>query len=443
MPNASVFRNSPLPTPPSRLGMGLLATLAMLGACSLVDGGASPEPCADCDGRHHHRETERPPRGTSAGDDMTGPPGTTTGDTTTTGGDSTTGDGTAGSTSSGGDTDPPEGDTTCGDWICQAHEDIDTCPFDCVPYTISQGGMGQGKLCDRDFTGFTPITQIGTGLYLGQAQGGLYPAGSNTRPATHTDAGVAVAQAVGQGGGDVCLISIGVSNTYQKWAMFMSQGVGSVANINPALRVGNGAVGSHPVDTTADPNHSVWNTIDNQIANSGCATSEVEVVWMLHAERGPTLSFMEEANRYYDDLRATAINLADHFPNLRMIYLSSRTYAGYSDRDNNPEPYAHQGAFAVKWLIEAQIDGSDPALSLGSGFPWMSWGPYLWSDGIGSDRVPGGIPGRTIPNDGMEYVCDDFAGDGIHPGMGMRVKVSDQLVNFFTTDPTATPWFLQ
>ncbi|MCH9686355.1 MAG: hypothetical protein K0V04_33290 [Deltaproteobacteria bacterium] len=423
----------------------LLTTLSLSGGCAVGEGGVDPDAfeaghhgCApNCPpmATHGHRDTDQPPHDTSGDDGTTGSP-----PMTSTGGSASDGAESSGDTD---DTEPPMADTMCGDWVCQGFEDIDTCPFDCVPYTVAPMGQGVGKICERDFTGFTPITEIGTGLYLGQAQGGLYPGGSNERPAAHTNAGIATAQTVGQGGGDVCLISIGMSNTYQKWQMFMTQGIAGVANLNPALRVANGAVGSNPVDTTADPNNGVWNSIDNQIAGSGCTPDEVQVVWMLHAERGPTQSFIVEADRYYDDLRATAINLADHFPNLQMIYLSSRSYAGYSDRDNNPEPYAHQGAFVVKWLIEAQIDGSDPAIALGSGFPWMAWGPYLWSDGQGADRAEGGVPGRLIPDDGMEYLCDDFAADGIHPGMGMRTKVTAQLVDFFTSDPTATPWFLQ
>ncbi|MCA9712453.1 MAG: hypothetical protein KDK70_41880, partial [Myxococcales bacterium] len=338
---------------------------------------------------------------------------------------------------------PPMANTMCGDFTCQPEEDADSCPFDCVPYTIAETGMGVGKICERSHTGLLPITEIGAGEYLGVAQGGLYPGGSNERPQAHTEAGLAAAASIAPIDGSICLVSIGMSNTYQKWSMFMTQGVASVPDLNPTLRVANGAVGSHPVDTTADPNNEVWGTIDQQIAGSGCSPAQVQVAWVLHAERGPTGSFLEAAEVFHDDLRATVINLADHFPNLRMIYLSSRAYSGYTDRNNNPEPYAHQGAFVVKWLIEEQIEGSDPALSLWAGAPWLSWGPYLWADGLGPDAQAGGAPGRTIPDDALEYECDDYADDGVHPGMGMRQKVTDQLVEFFTSDPTATPWFLQ
>ena len=36
----------------------------------------------------------------------------------------------------------------------------------------------------QDSVGFTPLTELGTGLYKGE-EGGLYPGGSNTPPAQH------------------------------------------------------------------------------------------------------------------------------------------------------------------------------------------------------------------------------------------------------------------
>ncbi|MEM6991835.1 MAG: hypothetical protein AAF721_15110 [Myxococcota bacterium] len=335
-------------------------------------------------------------------------------------------------------------DTMCGDKICQDDESLDSCPFDCVPYEIAEMGDGVGQVCDRTHMGFVPITEIGSGSYLGLAQGGLYPGGSNTRPAAHTEAGLDAAAAIAPIDGSICFISIGMSNTGMKWNSFMQQGFPTIEDRDPAVVVANGAVGSNPVDTTADPSHGVWSTIDSQIASAGCSPEQVQVVWLLHAERGPNADFMTEAERFKSDLRATILNLDDHFENLQMIYMSARSYAGYGDKNNNPEPYAHQTAFVVKWLIEDQILGNDPALSIDGGAPWLSWGPYLWADGLGADDVLGGTPGRLIPDDGMEYECSDFSSnDGIHPGPGMLHKASAQLVDFLTTDETAAAWLLQ
>src|SRR5260370_38242091 len=77
--------------------------------------------------------------------------------------------------------------------------------------------------------------------------------------------------------------------------------------------------------------------------------------------------------------------LPRRFPNLKLVYLSSRTYGGYAQTRLNPEPYAYESAFAVKWLIEEQLKG-DPSLNFEPGkdagkAPWVSVGPYFVVDG--------------------------------------------------------------
>src|SRR2546427_1617246 len=73
--------------------------------------------------------------------------------------------------------------------------------------------------------GSTPINDLGSGLYLGQYAGGLYPGGSNIMPGAHAAVGLARAGAVGpldvngnpSPSGKSVLVSIGMSNTTQEW----------------------------------------------------------------------------------------------------------------------------------------------------------------------------------------------------------------------------------
>jgi hypothetical protein len=122
------------------------------------------------------------------------------------------------------------------------------------------------------------------------------------------------------------------------------------------------------------------------------------------------------------------------FPNVKLCYLSSRIYAGYASSALNPEPYAYYSGWSVKSLIEDQING-DTALSYSGSnarVPWLSWGPYLWADGI------------TPRSDGLTWLCpDDYLNDGTHPSKKGRDKVAAMLLKFFTTDETSIPWFLK
>jgi len=113
-------------------------------------------------------------------------------------------------------------------------------------------------------------------------------------------------------------------------------------------------------------------------------------------------------------------------------------YGGYSNgvgHADNPEPYAYEVAFAVKWAIQDQINGNanlnyNPALGPVVA-PWMSWGPYYWSNGM---------LGRK---DGLEWDCADFSADGTHPSSQYgQLKVAAPLLTFLKTDDTTTPWYL-
>jgi hypothetical protein len=158
------------------------------------------------------------------------------------------------------------------------------------------------------------------------------------------------------------------------------------------------------------------------------------VAWIKLANAGPTQAFPEDARILQRDMTTVIQLLKQQFPNLRIAYLSNRIYAGYALGRLNPEPYAYQSSFAVKWLIEDQIGGSkaltyDPAKGDVKA-PWLAWGPYLWADGM------------KPRSDGLIWECDDLNDDGTHPSPDGRTKVANLLLQFFSTDPTASPWFL-
>ena len=117
---------------------------------------------------------------------------------------------------------------------------------------------------------------------------------------------------------------------------------------------------------------------------------------------------------------------------LQIAYLSSRIYGGYSSGGLNPEPYAYESAFPVRWLIQRQINGDDALVHDGDKprAPVLLWGPYLWADGVTPRQA-----------DKLVYTREDLAADGTHPSPTGRRKVASVMLDFFKTDPLTKSWF--
>ncbi len=289
----------------------------------------------------------------------------------------------------------------------------------------------------RESTGLAPLPDLGKALYKGE-QGGLYPDGENTPPRKHREAGLkrsAEVVPLDAGGkrspsGRIVLLSIGMSNTTQEFQVFQKLAAED-GGLNPKLTVLDGAQGGQTAAITANPGAKYWSVVDERMAKSGVTSQQVQVVWLKQANAQPFRPFPEEAKQLQRDLVATLHNLAARYPNLKIAYLSSRTYGGWATTPLNPEPHAYETGFAVKWTIADQIAGS-PELGFANGkAPWLAWGPYLWADGV---------KGRK---DGLVWLREDCADDGTHPSMPGRNKVARLLLEFLKTEPTARAWFNQ
>jgi hypothetical protein len=306
------------------------------------------------------------------------------------------------------------------------------------------GGPGQLTTPPKPSTGLIPLTELGRSTYEGK-QGGLYPEGRNERPSAHEEAGLRLARAVrpldknGQPSADgkIVLLSIGMSNTTQEFSTFKPLADADPAK-NPKLVIVDGAQGGMTaavITSASNPRYQTfWETVDARLTSAGVTPAQVQVVWEKEADAGPSSKFPAYAQTLSNELEQLAQILHDKFPNLRLAYNSSRIYGGWATTALNPEPYAYESGFSVKWLVEKQINGApelnfDPAKGTVKA-PWLAWGPYLWADGAKA---------RT---DGLTYAQDDLGQDGTHPSPSGRQKVAKLLLDFFKTDSTARTWFV-
>lgn len=290
--------------------------------------------------------------------------------------------------------------------------------------------------------GFKPLNEMtAADRYKGE-DGGLYGAGRNEPPEAHRLAAqketlkIVPLDADGKPAADgkIVLAALSMSNATQEFSLFKSLADRDPAK-SPRLTIVDCAQGGQAMAEWAPPQGQPWNEALRRLAAARVTPQQVQVVWIKLANKGPSGDLQEHGKRLQKDTLAMLQNAKSRFPNLRIAYLSSRIYGGYAGSRLNPEPYAYEGAFPVRWLIQEQIKG-DSELNYDSingavKVPLLLWGPYLWADGI--------IPRKE---DGLVWERKDFAGDGTHPSQSGRQKVADQLLRFFTTDSQARSWFV-
>jgi hypothetical protein len=277
-----------------------------------------------------------------------------------------------------------------------------------------------------------PLTDLGSAEYFGFS-GGLYPDGKNSRPAAHDELGVALGSTVqpleGDGNrsssGKIVMLCVGMSNASREFSRF-TQLINADPRKNPNLvMIDAGRNGAAATDI-ALPLGSYWKHVDNQLERCDASAAQVQVVWLKTALAHHTADFPDKARFLQQALRSIVGILASRFAQLKLVYVSSRVYGGYSESDLSPEPIAYESGFAIKWLIEERINNSRFEGSV----PWLGWGPYLWADGL------------TPRSDGLIWERNDFEPDGVHPSAQGAFKVATMLLDFFQNDTAAKPWFL-
>jgi hypothetical protein len=295
----------------------------------------------------------------------------------------------------------------------------------------------------RTSVGFKPLTEMTSSDQYKGEDGGLYGGGRNTLPESHfgvakaATAKITPLDAAGKpaANGTIAFVSISMSNATQEFSAF-KQLADTDPQRSPAVTIVDCAQSGQAMAQWVDPTGRAWNEADRRLQAAQVGAGQVQIAWIKLANGRPTGDLGEHGRKLYTDTLMVLHNAKQRFPNLRIAYLASRIYGGYSVTPLNPEPYAYEGAFVVRWLIRDQIKGDDElryATETGPAkAPLLLWGPYLWADG-------------TTPRkgDGLTWERNDFAEDGVHPSESGRRKVADMLLNFFKTDSLAATWFVK
>ena len=306
-----------------------------------------------------------------------------------------------------------------------------------------------------------PLADLLAGTYYGSS-GGLYPGGINQPPADHDSAARARRNAIkpldvnGDESpfGKYVLISIGMSNTTQEWcsqssgppcgaSTFMGRAATDPSVNHYTLVIVNGAADGQDAPAWTSPTSPNYDRIKlTRLAPLGLSENQVQAAWVKLEDPKPSVSLpadSADARVFLTNLGLVLRAMRIRYPYLRIVFLSSRTYGGYATIDLNPEPYAYESGFSVKWAIESQINEMRGLpINPRAGTlnytkklaPLVVWGPYLWANG-------------AMPrSDGVAWNRADFEEDGTHPSQAGESKAAGLLMDFFKNSPYARCWFL-
>lgn len=292
-------------------------------------------------------------------------------------------------------------------------------------------------------TGCTPLDDAGGPPYLGAYPLGLYAGGTNAPPPAHlalamtASAGVVPRDASGAPDPDglIGFIAIGMSNTNQEFATFERNEDPSALR-NGRVIILDAAQGGQSAEIIMDPSVPYWGVVGDRVVAAGLDANQVQVAWLKEADGAVSVfTFPAHAETLENHLREIVRHLKDTFPMLQLCYVSSRIYGGYNSNPARSEPLSYETAFAFRSMIDAQASGdatlnADPGAGVVEA-PVLLWGPYLWANG-------------TTPraSDGLTWDAADYEGDFVHPAASGEAKVAALLSGFFTSDATATPWYL-
>ncbi|HZP45440.1 MAG TPA: hypothetical protein VFB15_07310 [Candidatus Binataceae bacterium] len=300
---------------------------------------------------------------------------------------------------------------------------------------ICQNGRAPVGTCLEGGTGKIGLVELGPSVTMQQTCTGLAQAGGVTALPQNCVAGTAN-------------------------QVFWQDQQGPNPTVNPAVAFADCAYqGAGPEQyVQAYPSGTLWTNCESEVTNNGLVDRQVEAAVMEVVAGGNTsmadlttpmcTSAQNQLAVCFAENKTGILirDLKKKFPNLKIMYLYSRAYAGWNwpqDPPNN-EPWAYESAWSVQFLIRAQItqaDNGGPQDStagdlLYSVAPVLSWGGYQWASA------------NTPNSEGLVWPRSDFTADAVHYTTTGFPNSANTMIGFFLGTTTTganhlayTTWF--
>lgn len=345
--------------------------------------------------------------------------------------------------------------------------------------TTSIGAQFQTKDCSLTSTrlishigkDLVPLYEMGVNDYYPDSshslrqEGGLYGGGSNNIPSAHYQKVVESTNAIvprdvngnpDSVNGKVCMVAIGMSNTRREFNVFISRAdsdseksprVQLVNTAQESMVASSWAKRSVPTQQNPDPWEGTRGFVE-RIASAGCSPAQVQAAWIKLTNANPDQPGREDFPIYSEEMyrdMTKVVTYLRQYSNVKVAYLSTRMYGGYSLIPLSPEPSVFESSFAMRWLIQDQMGDHQSNTSLATSVPYtdvtydnaptLVWGPYFWANGLVSRNGNDPLIGN------LTWTCNDMVDDGVHPADSAKDKISGFLLSYFKTDPLAKSWF--
>lgn len=298
--------------------------------------------------------------------------------------------------------------------------------------------------CSRTSTGHASITDL---LKNNDYSAGLYP-GGNYDYGIHEEEGYQRAARIvpldGNGvvdstNGKIVMIAFGMRERMAEAAEFKKM-IDTFGQRNEWLQFVDCSQPGMDVEQFLTSGQA-WNNIVASLTAAGATPKQVQTMWfedfLLRQSDSLSYHYADTLKNYYVQVFQKLHQL---FPNLKSCYLTGSAYAGYATNSSViREPFAYQTGWAVKWVIQDQIN-CDPSLQYTvtgapppqvEKAPWLAWGPYFWADGT-----------RVWMDTTLRWHCPtDFDTDGTTLAGAGVVKAASMLFHFFSQNRSPMAWF--